>query len=155
MDGTTPEACMSLLPFAIFILAAAGLLALFLPSKQVLLIGLAAASGIFADVLVDWWTRGAYQTRYILTVLPFLCALAAFLGYLWPWKAWQWGLVPFLAAAIWNVAGPYATASSGNLGPFSYVFTFYAAAWAAIPAIIVAELAACIARRRRPSRETS
>jgi hypothetical protein len=146
---------MSFLPFATFLLGAGGLLALFLPSKQVLLIGTAAAAGIFADVLVDWWTKGAYQTRYILTVLPFLCALAALLGYLWPWKAWQWGLVPFLAAAFWNVAGPYATVSWGNLGPIPYVFPFYAAVLAAIPAIIVAELAAYIARRRRPSREAS
>ena len=134
--------------FAIFVLATAGLLALFLPAKQVLLIGVAAAAGIFADVLVDWWTKGAYQTGYMLAALPFLCALAAFLGYLWPWQAWQWGLVPFLAAAFWTVAGPYATVSWGNLGPIPFVFPFYVAAWAAIPAIIAAELAAYIARRR-------
>jgi hypothetical protein len=140
--------------FAIFVLVIAGLLALFLPLRQVLLIGVAAAAGIFADVLVGWWTKGAYQTGYILGVLPFLCALAALLGYLWPWKAWQWGLVPFLAAAFWNVAGPYATVRWGNLGPIPYLFPFYVAAWAAIPAIIAAEFAA-YARRRRPSRETS
>ena len=40
----------------------------------------------------------------------------------------------------------------GNLGPIAYVFTFYAAAWAAIPAIIVAELAAYAARGRQQSR---
>ncbi len=143
---------MSFLPFAIFVLAVSGLLALFLPLKQVLLIGVAAAAGIFTEVLVDWWTsaRGeAYQIRYILTVLPSLCALAAILGYLWPWKAWQWGLVPFLATAIWNVAGPYATVKWSNLGPIPYVFPFYGAALAAIPAIIVAELAAYAARRQR------
>ena len=147
---------MSFLPFAAIVLVAAGLLALFLPSKQLLLLGIATAVGIVAEVLVDWWTPAnapgeVYQIRYILTVLPALCALAAILGYLWPRKAWQWGLVPFLATAVWNVAGPYSTVKWGNLGPIPYVFSFYVAAWAAIPAIIAAELAAYTARRRRHS----
>ncbi len=140
---------MSFLPFVTIVLVAAGLLALFLPSKQVLLIGIAAAAGIFSEILVDWWAPGEkYQIRYLLTALPSLSALEAILGYLWPWQAWQWGLVPFLAAAIWNVARPYATVKWGNLGPIPYLFTFYAATWAAIPAIIASELAA-YARRRR------
>jgi hypothetical protein len=46
-------------------------------------------------------------------------------------------------------AGPYSTVKWGNLGPIPYVFSFYVAAWAAIPAIIAAELAAYTARRRR------
>ena len=40
----------------------------------------------------------------------------------------------------------------GNLGPIPYLFTFYAAAGASIPAIIAAELAAYAARRRQQSR---
>ena len=150
---------MSLLPFAAIALGAAALLALFLPLKQVLLLGIAAALGIVAAVLVDSWapakTPGeVYQIRYMLTALPSLCALAAVLGYLWPRKAWQWGLMPFLATAIWNVAGPYATVRWGNLGPIPYLFPFYIAALAAIPAIVAAELAAYIARRRQKSRKT-
>jgi hypothetical protein len=148
---------MSLLPFAASVPVAAGLLALFLPSKQLLLLGIAFAAGIVAETLVDWWTPAdapgeVYQIRYILTVLPSLCAVAAILGYLWPRKAWQWGLVPFLAAAVWNVAGPYSTVRWGNLGPIPFVFSFYVAAWTAIPAIIAAELAAYIARRGARSR---
>jgi hypothetical protein len=148
---------MSLLPFAAIVLAAAGLLALFLPSKQLLLLGIAVAGGIAAQVLVDAWTPAnapgeAYQLNYVLTALPSLCALAAILGYLWPRKAWQWGLTPFLAGAIWNVAGPYSTLRWGNLGPIPYLFSFYAAAGAAIPAIIAAELAAFAARRRQRGR---
>jgi hypothetical protein len=150
------EVPMSLLPFAASVLAAAGLLALFLPSKQILLLSIAFAAGIVADTLVDWWTpRNApgevYQIKYVLAVLPPLCALAAILGYLWPRKAWQWGLVPFFAVALWNVAGPYSTVRWGNLGPIPYVYPFYVAAWMAIPAIIAAELAAYIARRRARS----
>lgn len=37
----------------------------------------------------------------------------------------------------------------GNLGPIPYLFPFYLAALAAIPAIIAAELAAYVARRRQ------
>jgi hypothetical protein len=85
----------------------------------------------------------------MLTALPSLCALAAVLGYRWPRKAWQWGLMPFLATAVWNVAGPYATIRWGNLGPIPYLFPFYIAALAAIPAMTAAELAAYIARRRQ------
>lgn len=145
---------MSLLPFAAFFLLAAGLLALFLPSKQVLLLGIAAVLGIVAEVLVDWWTPAktpgeVYQIRYMLTALPALCALAAILGYRWPRKAWQWGVMPFLATAVWNVAGPSADVQWGNLGPIPYLFPFYIAALAAIPAITAAELAAYIARRRQ------
>jgi hypothetical protein len=145
---------VSLLPFAAIFVGAAGLLALFLPSKQVLLLGIAAALGIIAEVLVDWWTPAktpgeVYQIRYMLTALPALCALAAVLGYRWPWKAWQWGLAPFLATAVWNVAGPYAAIQWGNLGPIPYLFPFYIAALAAIPAMTAAELAAYIARRRQ------
>jgi hypothetical protein len=145
---------MSFLPFAAMVLVAAGLLALFLPSKQLLLLGIAAAGGIVGKVLVDWWTLAnvpgeVYQIRYILTALPLLCALAAILGYRWPRQAWQWGLVPFLATAVWNVAGPYSTVKWGNLGPIPYLFSFYVAALAAIPAIIAAELAAYAARRHQ------
>ena len=147
---------MPFLPFATIVLVAAGILALFLPSKQLLLLGIAAATGIVAQVLVDWWSPAnipgeVYQIRYMLTALPSLCALAAILGYLWPWKAWQWGLMPFLATAIWKVAGPYATVRWGNLGPIPYLFPFYIAALAAIPAITAAELAAYVARRRQKS----
>ena len=148
---------MSLLPFAAIVLAIAALLALFLPSRQLLLQGIAAATGIAAQVLVDAWTPAnapgeLYQIRYVLTALPALCALAAILGYLWPRKAWQWGLTPFLAGAMWNVAGPYSTLRWGNLGPIPYLFSFYAAAGAAIPAITAAELAAFAARRRQQGR---
>jgi hypothetical protein len=144
---------VSLLPFAVTFAVAAGLLALFLPSQQVLLLGIAAATGIIAEVLLGWWTPAktpgeVYQIRYVVTALPALCALAAVLGYLWPRKAWQWGLAPFLATAVWNVAGPYATVRWGNLGPIPYLFPFYIAALMAIPAIIAAELAAYVARRR-------
>lgn len=151
---------MSSLPFAVTLLAAAGLLALFLPSKQVLLLGLAAATGIVAEVLVDWWTPAktpgeVYQIRYMLTALPALCALAAVLGYRWPHQAWQWGLAPFLATAVWKVAGPDATLRWGNLGPIPYLFPFYIAALAAIPAIAAAELAAYVARRRQKAPSSS
>jgi hypothetical protein len=143
-----------LLPFAAGFLVVAGLLALFLPSKQVLLLGMAAILGIVAEVLVDWWTPAktpgeVYQIRYMLTALPALCALAAVLGYRWPRKAWQWGVTPFLATAVWKVAGPYATVQWGNLGPIPYFFPFYIAALAAIPAMTAAELAAYVARRRQ------
>jgi hypothetical protein len=43
----------------------------------------------------------------------------------------------------------YATIRRDNLGPISYLFPFYIAALAAIPAITAAELAAYIARRRQ------
>ena len=145
---------MSLLRFVGIALGAAALLALFLPLKQVLLLGIAAALGIFASALVDWWTPAktpgeVYQIRYMLTALPSLCVLAAVLGYRWPRQAWQWGLMPFLATAIWKVAGPYATVRWGNLGPIPYLFPFYIAALWAIPAIIAAELAAYLARRQQ------
>ena len=144
---------MSLLPFAVTCLIVAGLLALFLPAKQVLLLGLSAAMGIVAQLLVEFSlpakTPGeVYQIRYMLTALPALCALAAISGYRWPRQAWQWGVAPFLATAVWNVAGPYAAVSWGNLGPIPYLFPFYLAALAAIPAIIAAEVAAYVARRR-------
>jgi hypothetical protein len=58
---------------------------------------------------------------------------------------------PFLTTAVWNVAGPYSTVRWGNLGPIPYVFSFFAATGAAIPAIIAAELAAYTARRRHQS----
>ena len=142
-----------MLPFAVTCLIVAGLLALFLPAKQVLLLGLSAAMGIVAQLLVELSlpakTPGeVYQIRYMLTALPALCALAAISGYRWPRQAWQWGVAPFLATAVWNVAGPYAAVSWGNLGPIPYLFPFYLAALAAIPAIIAAEVAAYVARRR-------
>jgi hypothetical protein len=147
---------VSLLPFVVTFLIAAGLLALFLPSKQVLLLGLAAVMGIVAQLLVEWWTPAktpgeVYQIRYMLTALPLLCALAAVLGYRRPGSAWQWGLAPFLATAVWNVAGPYAAVTWGNLGPIPYLFPFYLAALAAIPAVTAAELAAYAALRRNKS----
>jgi hypothetical protein len=151
---------VSLLPFAVTFLVAAGLLALFLPSKHVRLLGLAAAMGVIAQLLVEWWTPAktpgeVYQIRYMLTALPVLCAFAAMLGYLRPRQAWQWGLAPFLATAVWNVAGPYAELKWGNLGPIPYLFPFYLAALAAIPAITAAELAAYIARRRQKAQSGS
>ena len=145
---------MSLLPFATTFLVAAGLLALFLPSKHVLLLGLAAAMGIIAQLLLDWRTPAktpgeVYQIRYML---PALFALAAILGYRRPRQAWQWGVAPFLATAVWNGAGPFAAVKWGNLGPIPYVFPFYLATLAAIPAITAAELAAYIARRHQRAR---
>ena len=120
---------MSSLPFAVTFLAAAGLLALFLPSKQVLLLGLAAATGIVAEVLVDWWTPAktpgeVYQIRYMLTALPALCALAAVLGYRWPHQAWQWGLAPFLATAVWKSRAPTQHSDGATLGRSPICFRF-------------------------------
>jgi hypothetical protein len=76
---------VSLLPFAVTFLVVAGLLALFLPSKHMLLLGLAAAMGVIAQLLVEWWTPAktpgeVYQIRYMLTALPVLCAFAAMIG---------------------------------------------------------------------------
>jgi hypothetical protein len=122
------------------------ILALFLPRRKVLLLGIAALAGPVAFVSVEWLVspRDAF-----VTAVPALCVVSAILGYLWPRKAWQWGLTPFLAQAIWYVLGPTSTVKWGNLGPISYVFPFYAAVLAAIPAMIAAEVAAYIARRRQ------
>jgi len=110
--------------------------------------------GIIVQLLVDWWTPAktpgeVYQIRYMLTALPVLCALAAMLGYRQPRQAWQWVVAPFLATAVWNVAGPYVAITWGNLGPIPYLFPLYLAALAAIPAMTAAELAAYFARRRQ------
>ena len=123
-----------------------GFLALCLPRRHVLLLGTAALAGIVAFVLVKWLapSRDAF-----VTAVPALYVMSAILGYVWPRKAWQWGLTPFLAQAIWGVLGPYSDVKWGNLGPLPYVIPFYGAALFAIPAIIAAEVAAYIARRRQ------
>ena len=132
--------------FAVVVLPVFLILALFLPRRKVLLLGIAALAGIVTFVLVEWLvpSRNAF-----VTALPALCVVSAILGYVWPRKAWQWGLTPFLAHAIWQVLGPYSHGKWGNLGPIPYVFPFYAAVLAAIPAMIAAEVAAYIVRRRQ------
>jgi hypothetical protein len=127
-----------------------GFLALCLPRRHVLLLGIAALAGIVAFVLVEWLVspRDVWNT-FLVTAVPALCVVSAILGYVWPRKAWQWGLTPFLALAIWQVLGPYSNVKWGNLGPIPYVFPFYTAVLLAIPAIIAAEVAAYIARRRQ------
>jgi len=142
------------IPFAVTVLVLAVVLALFLPRRQLLLLGIAAAAGIVASVLVDWRAPSRPggqppEVLYFMTALPALCILSAILGYQWPWKAWQFGLTPFLADAIWYVMGPYSTVRWGNLGPIAYLFPFYSAVLWAIPAIIAAEVAAYVARRRQ------
>jgi hypothetical protein len=141
-------------PLTVTALALAAILALLLPRRQLLLLGIAAVAGVVASVLVNWWvppraSGETYQVHYLVVALPALCFVSAILGYLWPWKAWQWGVMPFLADAIWQVLGPYSTVAWGNLGPIPYIFPFYSAALAAIPAIVAAELAARVARRRQ------
>ncbi len=133
---------------AVFIVVA--IMALFLPRRHVLLLGIAALAGTVAFVLVEWLVspRDVWNT-FLITAVPALCVVSAILGYVWPRKAWQWGLTPFLALAIWQVLGPYSKVKWGNLGPISYVFPFYTAVLLAIPAIIAAEVAAYIARRRQ------
>ena len=146
---------MSLLPFAVTFVVVAGLLALFPPSKQVLLLGLAAAMGIVAQILVEWWTPAktpgeVYQIRYMLTALPALCALAAILGYRRPRQG--------VAVGRCTVSGYrglecYGTVCGARMGqpradPL-FVSVLPHPALAAIPAIIAAELAAHIARRRQ------
>jgi hypothetical protein len=133
--------------FTVTALAVAAILALFLPRRQLLLLGIAALAGIVAPVLFDWRaSQGAVQVIYLI---PALCVVAAILSYLWPWKAWQWGLMPFLADAIWYVLGPYSTVASGNLGPIPYIFPFFSAVLMAILPIGVAELAAYFTRRQQ------
>ena len=134
--------------FTVTALALAAILALFLPRRQLLLLGIAAVAGIVATMLFDWrvpqrHSEVMYQMIYLFSAL---CVVSAILGYLWPWKAWQWGLVPLLGDAIWQVVGPYSTAGWGNLGPIPYIFPFYSAVLLAIPLIFAAELAAYIAR---------
>lgn len=133
---------------AVFIVVA--ILALFLPRMQVLLLGSAALAGTVAFVLVIWFVspRDAWKT-FLVTAVPALYVVSAILGYVWPRNAWQWGLTPFLAQAIWQVLGPYSNVKWGTLGPIPYVFPFYYAVLLAIPAIIAAQVAAYIARRRR------
>src|SRR5450759_4864320 len=101
------------------------ILALFLPRKHVLLLGTAAVAGIVATMLFDWrvpqrHSEVMYQVIYLISAL---CVVSAILGYLWPWKAWQWGLTPFLAQAIWQVVGPYSTVGWGKMGAIPYVIT--------------------------------
>ena len=128
-------------------LALAAILALFLPRRQLLLLGIAAVVGIVAPVLFDWRaSQGVVQVIYLISAL---CVVSAILSYLWPWKAWQWGLMPFLADAIWHVLGPYSTVASGNLGPIPYIFPFYSAVLMAILPIVAAELAAYFTRRHQ------
>jgi len=128
-------------------LALAAILALFVPRRQLLLLGIAAVAGIIAPVLFDWRaSQGVAQVIYLISAL---CVVSAVLGYLWPWKAWQWGLMPFLADALWQVMGPYATARWGGLGPIPYIFPFYSAVLMAILPIVAAELVAYFTRRRQ------
>src|SRR5437588_8790559 len=93
--------------FIVAALALGAILALFLPRRQLLLLGIAAVAGIVAPVLFDWRApRGDLQVIYLISAL---CVVSAILSYLWPWNAWQWGLMPLLADAIWHVLGPYST----------------------------------------------
>jgi hypothetical protein len=137
-------------PFTVTALALAGILALFLPGRQVLLLGIAAAAGITATMLFDWRATPLHnyvqQMTYLISAL---CVVSAILSYLWPWKAWQWGLMPFLADATWQVLGPYSTMAWGNLGPIPYIFPFYSAVFLAILPIVAAELTAYFTRRRQ------
>jgi hypothetical protein len=137
--------------FAAVVFIVVAILALFLQRRQMLLLGIAAVAGIVAAMLFDWRApqRPSEVTYQVISLISAVCVVSAILGYLWPWKAWQWGLMPFLADAIWQVVGPYSTVGWGNLGPIPYVFPFYAAVLLAIPAIITAEVAAYIARRRQ------
>ena len=136
--------------FAAAVFFVFAILAPFLSRRHMHLLGLAALAGIVAPVLVEWLVspRDVWKT-FLVTAVPALCVVSAILGYVWPRKAWQWGLTPFLAHAIWQVLGPYSTVKWGNLGPIPYVFPFYSAVLLAIPAIIAAEVAAYIARRRQ------
>jgi len=133
--------------FAATVFIVVAILALFLPRRHVLLLCAAALAGIVAFVLVEWLLspRNAY---FFVISAPALYALSAILGYVWPRKAWQWGLEPFLAQAIWQVLGPYSTVVWSNLGPIPYVFPFYSAVLIAIPAMIAAEVAAWWKRSR-------
>ncbi len=136
--------------FTVTALALAAILALFLPRRQVLLLGIAAVAGIVATMLFDWRTAPLHS--YVvdqMTYISALCVVSAILGYLWPWKAWQWGLTPFLADATWQVLGPYSTVAWGNLGPIPYIFPFYSAVLLAILPIVAAELAAYFTRRHQ------
>ena len=136
---------MAWITFTATALAFAAILALFLPHRQLLLLGIAAMAGIVAPVLFDWRaSQGVVQVFYLISAL---CVVSAILGYLWPWKAWQWGLMPFLADALWQVMGPYSTAHWGRLGPISYIFPFYSAVLMAILPIVAAELTAYFTRR--------
>jgi hypothetical protein len=134
-------------PFAATVFIVVAILALFLPRRHVLLICTAALAGIVAFILVEWLVspRNAY---FFVIAVPALCVVSAILGYVWPRKAWQWGLTPFLAQAIWQVLGPYSNVKWSNLGPIPYVFPFYSAVLLAIPAIFAAEVAAWWRRSR-------
>ena len=127
-------------------LAFAAILALFVPHRQLLLLAIAAVAGIVAPAVFDWrGSQGVVQAIYLISAL---CVVSAILGHLWPWKAWQWGLMPFMADALWQVIGPYSTAHWGRLGPIPYIFPFYSAVLMAILPIVAAELAAYFTRRR-------
>ena len=133
--------------FTVTALALAAILALFLPRQQLLLLGIAAAAGILASVLFDW--RASQGYAQVIYVISTLCVVSAILGYPWPWKAWQWGLMPFVADAIWRVLGPYSHVGSGKLGPIPYIIPFYGAVLMALLPMVVAELVAYCARRRQ------
>src|SRR5256885_2014691 len=98
-------------PFAAVVFIVVAILAFFLPRRHLLLLGIAAVAGIVAPVLLDWRMpqRPTEVTHQVIYLISALCIVSAILGYLWPWKAWQWGLTPCLADAIWYVAGPYST----------------------------------------------
>src|ERR1043166_6684005 len=136
--------------FIVPALALAAIAALFLPRRQLLLLATAAAAGIIAAILFDW--RAAPGHSYVgqlIYLIAAVCVVAAILSYLWPRKAWQWGLVPFLADAVWQVLGPYSTVAWGQLGPIPYIFPFYSAVLLAIAPIVTSELVAYFARRRQ------
>src|SRR4029078_9502932 len=106
--------------FAATVFIVVAILALFLPRRHVLVLCAAALAGIVAFVLGEW--RVSPRHVYFFVILaPALYALSAILGYVWPRKAWQWGLAPFLAQAIWQVLGPYSTVEWSNLRPIPHV----------------------------------
>jgi hypothetical protein len=93
--------------FAVAALALVAILALFLSRRHVLLLSIAAAAGIIATMQFDWRAAPLHSYVYKMTLMILaVSVVSAILGYLSPSKAWQWGLVPFLADAIWQVWGP-------------------------------------------------
>ena len=61
-------------------LALAAILALFVPRRQLLLLGIAAVAGIIAPALFDWRaSQGVVQVIYLISAL---CVVSAILGYL-------------------------------------------------------------------------
>ena len=147
IDGEMEPRMEAWVAFTATALAFGAILALFVPRRQLLLLAVAAVAGIVAPVLFEWRaSQGVVQVIYLISAL---CVVSAILSYLWPWKAWQWGLMPFLADALWQVMGPYSTAHWGRLGPIPYIFPFFSAVLMAILPIAAAELAAYLTRRHQ------